>query len=562
MRNTAMLAPLQTPDSASRLAKTGSRRHGRLVARGVAAFDWMVGRKPFVCLFAVLLLSNALGSFFNLTYNNELIVARYLDETQQRVFTHVALPVYNAVAYPVGIGITIYLLVPLSRCRKRLRAGQSVPPAELELARMRLVNLPFYLVCINSLCWLPGAVIFPLLITTLGGPHMATAIWVQFILSFFASASLTTAQTFFLLEVFLMRYFYPDFFQDARPADIRGVVRIRIGTRLCMMGSTMVVPLLALLLVALNFDASRAEDYGKLHFIAIGVTLIGALSGSFVFWLVGSDISRWVTTHARATEQIELENYDVHIEQKRPDEFGRLNDSFNDMAGALARARQMRETFGQFVGPEERDDILQNYPGLEGEEQEVTVLFADIRGFTRRTAGESPRRVVELLNRFLTLAVTAIRNRGGRGVKFLGDGVMALFGVRGMRANHADQGIGAARDLVAQLAHLNAELAAGGEPPLCIGIGIHTGKALVGCIGARIVLPDGKEWMRREFTAIGETVNLAQRVEQLTKSCPGPILISESTRLKMSEPHALHSYGAVPVPGFDGTLAVHKVEAG
>jgi adenylate cyclase len=391
-----------------------------------------------------------------------------------------------------------------------------------------------------------------------GGTHEAAAIWLQFILSFIVSALLTTAQTFFLLEWFLVRYFYADFFNDARPASVKGVIRIPLRLRLWLLWSVLAVPLLALWLVAWNFNDQRG-DTAKLQVLALVVTAIGLALGFFLFWLVGSDVNKWVTAHAAATEQIEVGNYDVRIPESRPDEWGQLTDRFNDMATALGLARRTRETVGQFIGPEVLDDILENFPGLGGDLEEITVLFADIRGFTRRTTGEDPKKVVDLLNRFLTLAALAIQSNGGLIDKFMGDGVMALFGARRRKPDHADQAVAAAREMLYQLSNLNKELEAQCQPPLQIGIGIHTGIALVGCIGSKEVLPNGRERLHRAFTAIGETVNLAQRLEQLTKCHEGPILISEQTRLKLLTPLDLRCHGAVAVPGYDGNLVVYQV---
>src|SRR5262249_58493012 len=104
-------------------------------------------------------------------------------------------------------------------------------------------------------------------------------------------------------------------------------------------------------------------------------------------------------------------NYRARITEKRPDEFGRLTDRFNDMCASLERAQEMRESFGESVGPEARD-VYMEQSGMGGEVREITVLFADIRGFTRRSAGESPDRAVELLNRFFTHAVAAVLAHG------------------------------------------------------------------------------------------------------------------------------------------------------
>jgi adenylate cyclase len=181
---------------------------------------------------------------------------------------------------------------------------------------------------------------------------------------------------------------------------------------------------------------------------------------------------------------------------------------------------------------------------------------------TRFSAGGDPQKVVEVLNRFLTLADNAVKSKGGVIDKFMGDGVMALFGTPRRQANHADQAVAAARELLGALRVLNNELTATGQKPLQIGIGIHTGLAVVGCIGSKVTLPDGRERMRRSFTAIGETVNLAQRLEQLTKTFEGPILISDQTRLSLNLPTTmqLRCHGEVDVPGCDLKLVVYQVK--
>ncbi len=124
----------------------------------------------------------------------------------------------------------------------------------------------------------------------------------------------------------------------------------------------------------------------------------------------------------------------------------------------------------------------------------MTVMFVDIRGFTRRSAGEPPQRVVDLLNRFFTLSVTAIEKHGGHVNKFLGDGLMALFGVPRRCDDQADRALAAARTLLAELGRLNDELGREDLAPLAVGIGIHTGPALVGCVGATL---DGQGGRKR-----------------------------------------------------------------
>src|SRR5262249_52661280 len=262
-----------------------------------------------------------------------------------------------------------------------------------------------------------------------------------------------------------------------------------------------IMPLVALLAVALNFVGNN-KNVEVLYWLGPGLVAVSALSGGGIFWLVGGGLRRWIHLQTAATSQIAAGNFDVHIDHPRPDEWGRLTNHFNDMAVALAQAWESHETLGQLVSPAVRDQILRRMPGFEVRLQEITVLFVDIRGFTARCSGADPQRIGSLLNRFLTLALQSIEQKGGYVNKFLGDGVMALFGATQPRDDHADLALASARELLARLAELNAELAAQGEPPLVVGIGIHTGPALVGCFGATV-----QGLMRREFTAIGETVN-------------------------------------------------------
>jgi adenylate cyclase len=518
-----------------------------------------LGRHPLVAFFVLGILSNATGSAFSILYNDWLIVRHYLTPEQQDAFWQIVW-IYNLVAYPLCLALMVVILRPLARCRRHLCGGGPVSPGLLARCQRRLINLPGLQVCVNFLGWLPGAVVFPLGIGLLGGWKDIGPIWGQFAVSFVVSALLTTVQTYFLLEAFLFKYIYPDFFRQDRPADVvGGVFRISFRQRMILYWvAVALVPLTALLVVELNSSKEHINWLDDLRRLALGVTAVAVVSSAIIGAVTGRTLLSWMKAHAAATEQIAAGNYDYRIEEKRPGEFGRLTDRFNDMAAQLGRARLMRETFGQMVGPEVRDEVIERYPALGGEMAELTVMFIDIRGFTRRSANETPERVVDLLNRFFTLVLAAVHRHGSDVIKFLGDGLMALFNVPRACDDHADRAVTAALDLLAELARFNGELKREGQAPLVVGIGIHTGPALVGCIGATLS-GDGAQRMRKEFTAIGETVNLAHRVEQLTKRCGGPVLISEATRQRLSRTVALTGLGVQELPGGEGRLVVHRI---
>jgi adenylate cyclase len=160
---------------------------------------------------------------------------------------------------------------------------------------------------------------------------------------------------------------------------------------------------------------------------------------------------------------------------------------------------------------------------LWGVEQEITLLFADLRGFTRMSEGKLPFDTVFILNQFLGRMAEAIRDSGGFVDKFMGDGVMAIFGMETDRATGARQGVAAARAMGGVLAALNQSLRDEVGQPLAMGIGLHTGPAILGRIGAA----HRGDAMAR-ITALGETVNLASRLESLTKELGVEAVVSEA----------------------------------
>jgi len=186
------------------------------------------------------------------------------------------------------------------------------------------------------------------------------------------------------------------------------------------------------------------------------------------------------------------------------------------MEGLLARQRE-REVFGHYVSTTIRDRVLSSPEKLSGEEVEAVILFSDIRAFSTYTENKPPHEVVRMLNRHFSRMVHAIQENGGVVDKFMGDCVMAVFGKYLGTAEPHRAAVETAVEMRRQLADLNREFAKEGSAPIEIGIGIHAGSVVAGEIGS---------YDRKHFTVVGNTVDIAARLEAETKKLGYPILIS------------------------------------
>tara|TARA_Y100001937_G_scaffold61180_1_gene83694 strand:+ start:90486 stop:91793 length:1308 start_codon:yes stop_codon:yes gene_type:complete len=185
---------------------------------------------------------------------------------------------------------------------------------------------------------------------------------------------------------------------------------------------------------------------------------------------------------------------------------------------------------GAYVSEEIKDRLLDQGLSMEGEEKEVTVLFSDLRDFTTLSEEMSPRRVVQILNQYFDRMVRIIQEEGGVVDKFIGDAIMAYFGAPVNLENPRENAMRAARRMRTELKLLNAQLKVSEKIELQAGTGLHHGTVVLGSIGSE---------KRRDFTIIGDAVNIAARLESMTRSINSPIILSEEVKLGLAEESAL-----------------------
>jgi len=209
---------------------------------------------------------------------------------------------------------------------------------------------------------------------------------------------------------------------------------------------------------------------------------------------------------------------------------------------ATREKRWLRAAFAGLVSPAVLGEILGGrlQPQLGGERREICLLFSDIRGFTTLSESLPPEEVTRLLDRYFSRMVASIHAHGGTLDKFMGDGIMAFFGAPQPRDNPCADAFAAGQTMLAALAEFNRELAAEGRAPLTIGIGLHYGAAVVGYIGAAD---------RHEYTAIGDAVNAASRIEGLTKEAGYPLLASRAVLDQLPDRDGFVPLGEMAVKG-------------
>jgi adenylate cyclase len=274
--------------------------------------------------------------------------------------------------------------------------------------------------------------------------------------------------------------------------------------------------------------------------------LLGTLAGLAIATLaalgLARNVSRPVQQLAAHTRHVATGDYTRRIELPRADELGELASSFNQMTAGLAERDRVRDLLGKVVSPEIAAQLLHSDLQLGGEEREVTILFSDLRDFTALSEKLPPRDVLALLNRYLDRMSAVVEKHGGVIDKYIGDAIMALFGAPVATDGAAARGIAAAREMKAVLAQLNRELAAEGRPALGLGIGINTGRVIAGNMGSKT---------RLNYTVIGDGVNLAARLEALTKEprYNARIIVSEATARAANAAGQLRALGAVTVKG-------------
>jgi adenylate cyclase len=320
---------------------------------------------------------------------------------------------------------------------------------------------------------------------------------------------------FFSYEQFL-RPVVEDIVRDL-PADFTGAP-IGVPLRWKLLGALPLINVITGVVVSgLSTDGSASlDDLGLDVVVAVLVAFTISLELTV---LVTRSVLQPVDELLEATEAVKRGDLDARVPITSGDELGRLAGSFNEMMRGLSEREALREAFGAYVDPDVAQRVLEQGELIEGQEREVTVMILDVWDFTEFAQRSSARETVTFLNELFGIAVPCVTEHGGHANKFLGDGLLAVFGAPDRLPDHADRGVAAAGDIARQLSNRFGDQTR-------FGIGINSGPVVVGSVGGG---------GRLEFAVIGDTVNVAARVENLTRETGDAVLLTEATRCLLAD---------------------------
>jgi adenylate cyclase len=395
--------------------------------------------------------------------------------------------------------------------------------------RRRALQVPWAIASLSVVGWtlagLIWGVFWPLFTGTFEPAH---ALRMVFGINIVAGSA-ATVFVFFAVEHQWRRQL-PQFFPDGGVTEVRGVPRLPVRVRLLVVSLLLsVIPVAVLGVLAWNRARAALEAGPPAADAIVSNMLVSVVFLAVVAIVVSIVISLYVsaawpsrsgTGHRDGRGRAGISGSLRGGVQRRD---RAVTEGFNSMVQGLKEREFLRETFGKYVSQEIRDEILAGRVALEGQLREATILFADLRDFTPWVEASDPREVVRDLNAYFTEMETAIRNHGGLVLQYIGDEIEAVFGAPVNQPRHPEHAVRAAQEMRARLAAWNATRQRG-RPPLRNGIGVHTGVVLAGIGSAD----------RLSYALVGDPVNVASRIQGLTKELATDVLVSGTTRARLN----------------------------
>jgi len=369
---------------------------------------------------------------------------------------------------------------------------------------------------------------------------------------------ITTLMVYFVLENG-WREQIPRFFPEGHLSRVKHVFKLSVQKRFLVVLLCIVLiplPVLGLTIYSKITALHMADAITRARILSslareVLFMVADALAICFILaYFLSRSISKPLLDIKRVINEVENNNLDARVKIVSNDELGGVAEGLNRMISSLRENQSIKESFGKFVSQEIRDEILSGKTTLDGEMKRATLLFSDLRDFTPLVEQNHPRQVVSLINQYFNEMSLAIQSCKGLILQYVGDEIEAVFGAPIDCGDHPDMAVKAALEMRKRLNALNKRFEQQGLGALSHGIGIHSGAVLAGNIGSED---------RMSYALVGDTVNLASRIEGLTKTYASDIIISQTTFNLLTESYATEKLDAVKVKGKDDEIIIYRV---
>lgn len=496
--------------SAGGVRQVSADRYGEVVATQAAGLPGRIGafvrwamRTPWPLFSLSMLQSDIIGALLVLGFLRYGLPPQDRIELQDLPTRNLAIfTISVAVAFSIGFGVNLKLLMPVFRWQRRDNLLTEADPATTELARSQALRMPFYRTMISLAVWSIGGTVF-IAASWSAARHTAPIVALATALGATATAIIGYLQSERILRPVAVAAL-----RSGVPENVKAP-GVTLRLMLTWVPSTG-VPILTIVLAVVAdkialLHATPEQFFSPILLLALAALVIGLVST----WLVAMSIADPLRQLRWALSEVQRGNYNAHMQIYDASELGLLQAGFNDMVRELSERQRLRDLFGRYVGEDVARRALERGTELGGQERDVAVLFVDLIGSTQLAEIKPPAEVVHLLNEFFRVVVDTIGRHGGFVNKFQGDAALAIFGAPIEHPDGAGAALSAARELHDELLPVlgSAEF----------GIGVSAGRAIAGHIGAQA---------RFEYTVIGDPVNEAARLTELAKLEDGHVLAS------------------------------------
>ena len=462
------------------------------------------------------ILGNALALLFGDWMANLFFMNRATGASERiLVMVYYADLSYGAFCALVMSALTIWYERPVRKSLQAFHQGRAVDKDILEWARRRVLNEPYFIVIMDAVAWALGSLMFWMLGSP-GGIRVGLG-----------SGLIAVTAAFFWVEHMSQHTRIPLFFPKGDLSKVTGVKSISLKVRfVALIFAVSLVPLAFVhltihrfrhLQISETFSLSdlvkRLEDTLMMESaLFMGIAIVLSL-------LVLHHLKRPVAEIIRVMAHVKQGDFSQTAKVYTNDEIGFAGEMLNAMNRGLRERELIKDTFGKYVDRRIRDEILSGRVSLDGERKEATILFADLRDFTPLVSVTPAKDLIFMLNAYFGEVSRAIEQNGGLILQFIGDEVEAVFGAPVSRKSHVADAVNTALDMRRRLTLLNRKFQARGLPRVGHGVGIHTGPVLAANIGSA---------NRSTYSLIGDTVNLASRIQKLTRDFETDILVSSA----------------------------------